>query len=39
MQGFDTSAIDRWRNYLHPLINKWFVLWCKKYLVQFGYQP
>jgi Sulfotransferase family len=38
-QGFDVSAIDRWRDHIHPVINKWFILWCKKYLVEFGYQP
>lgn len=38
VQGFDTQAIDRWRKHLHPLINKWFVLWCKKQLLEFGYQ-
>ena len=37
--GFDMSAIDRWREHLHPLINKWFLLWCRKRLVEFGYQP
>ena len=37
-QGVDTSTIDRWRNHLHPLIDKWFVFWCKKYLLEFGYQ-
>lgn len=35
--GFDTSAIDRWRHYLHPVINRWFILWCKRHLVEFGY--
>ncbi len=38
VQGFDSLAIDRWRNHLHPTLNKWFVFWCKKYLVEFGYQ-
>lgn len=37
--GFDTSAIDRWRQYLHPLVNRWFILWCKHRLVEFGYAP
>ncbi len=36
--GFDTSAIDRWRQYLRPVVNRWFVLWCKKHLLRFGYQ-
>ena len=38
-QGFDTQAIDRWRNHLHPIIRRWFALWCKKYFLEFGYQP
>lgn len=37
--GFDTSAVDRWRNHIHPFVNKWFILWCKKHLLEFGYQP
>lgn len=38
VQGFDISAIDRWREHLPPVINKWFVLWCEKHLLEFGYQ-
>lgn len=37
--GFDASAVDRWRNHLHPVINRWFLLWCRKHLLEFGYQP
>jgi len=37
-QGVDTSTVDRWRNHLHPVIDKSFVFWCKKYLLEFGYQ-
>jgi hypothetical protein len=36
--GFDTSPVERWRTHLHPVLNKWFVFWCKKYLLEFGYQ-
>jgi hypothetical protein len=39
VQGFDSAAIDRWRKHLDPLVNRWFVLWCKKQLLEFGYQP
>lgn len=39
IEGFDTSAIDRWRRHLHPLINRWFILWCRHDLLEFGYQP
>ncbi len=35
--GFDTSAIDRWRAHLHPIVNRWFVLWCGSRLAEFGY--
>lgn len=38
-RGFDTSAIDRWRQHLHPFINQWFAVWCKNNLLEFGYQP
>jgi hypothetical protein len=37
--GFDTSSIDRWRAYVHPMINLWFLLWCKRPLIEFGYAP
>ena len=35
--GFDTSAIDRWRKHIHPLINRWITLCCKKELLELGY--
>jgi hypothetical protein len=38
VQGFDTQAIDRWRKYMHPIIQKWFALWSKKHLLQLGYK-
>jgi hypothetical protein len=38
IQGFDSQAIDRWRKHLHPMLHKWFLLWCKKHLLEFGYQ-
>lgn len=37
--GFDPTAIDRWREHIHPLVNKWFIFWTKPYLLEFGYQP
>lgn len=37
--GFDKAAVDRWRQYLHPSINRWFVFLCKRQLVDFGYAP
>jgi Sulfotransferase family len=39
VQGFDAQAIDRWRKHMHPIIYRWFNLWCRKYLLEFGYQP
>jgi hypothetical protein len=38
VKGFDTSALNRWRQNVHPLVGKWFRLWCKKQLLEFGYQ-
>jgi hypothetical protein len=38
VQGFDATAIERWRKYIPPAVNRWLVLWCKKYLFEFGYQ-
>ncbi|MBI5030570.1 MAG: sulfotransferase [Chloroflexi bacterium] len=35
--GFDKAAVDRWRQYLHPMLNRWFIFWCKRQLVEFGY--
>jgi len=35
--GFDRSAINRWRKHIHPLINNWITLCCKKQLLEFGY--
>jgi hypothetical protein len=37
--GFDPVAVDRWRAHLHPLINRWFLVWCRNQLLEFGYQP
>lgn len=39
IKGFDTAAVDRWREQLHPLINDWFVFWCRDRLLEFGYRP
>jgi hypothetical protein len=39
MQGFDTAAIERWRQNLHPVVAHWFNFWCKKQFLEFGYQP
>ncbi len=37
IQGFDAAAIARWRKHIHPVTNYWFVLWCKRRLLEFGY--
>ena len=37
--GFDTSAIDRWRKHIHPLINRWVTFYCKNELLELGYPP
>jgi hypothetical protein len=39
IEGFDTVAIDRWRDHLHPLLDRWFVTCCRKQLLEFGYRP
>jgi hypothetical protein len=38
-RGIDTSAIDRWREYLDPLLNRWFVASCRQQFSDFGYGP
>jgi hypothetical protein len=35
--GFNKSAIDRWRQQLHPMTQKWFATICRKRLMEFGY--
>jgi hypothetical protein len=37
VQGFDATAIDRWREQLDPLLRRWFLLWCREPLLRFGY--
>jgi len=39
IKGFDASAIERWRKHLHPVTNYWFVMWCRKQFLVFGYAP
>ncbi|HWQ16141.1 MAG TPA: sulfotransferase [Roseiflexaceae bacterium] len=39
VQGFDATAIDRWREHLDPLLQRWFLLWCREPLLRFGYAP
>lgn len=35
--GFNTVAINRWQNYISPIIEQWITLWTNKYLVEFNY--
>lgn len=35
--GFDPSTVNRWRQYMHPLVHRWFLLWCQPKLIEFGY--
>jgi hypothetical protein len=35
--GFDTRAVERWRDYVSPWINTWFLFWFRKYFREFGY--
>jgi len=38
VRGFDTNALERWRQNVHPVVERWFALWCKKQLLEFGYE-
>lgn len=35
--GFDKQALDRWKGYVKPWMNVWFLLWARKPLKKFGY--
>ena len=35
--GFDAQAAIRWKKYIEPWINSWFLFWFKKYLRKCGY--
>jgi hypothetical protein len=35
--GFDAQAADRWKEYIKPWINRWFLFWFRRPLKQFGY--
>jgi len=35
--GFDGQAATRWKGYIDPWINTWFLFWFRKYLKEFGY--
>jgi len=37
VMGFDAAATTRWRQQLHPLTNRWFVLLCGQHLERLGY--
>lgn len=38
MQSSNTVGADYyWRKHLHPVTNRWFVLLCRKHLLEFGY--
>jgi hypothetical protein len=37
-KGFDTTAINRWRKYIHPVINNFITGSCRKQLLEYGYQ-
>jgi hypothetical protein len=36
--GFDTQAVDRWKQHIHPLAQGWLTFCLKKQLREFGYQ-
>jgi hypothetical protein len=35
--GFDTQTLNRWQTYLKPWMNTWLLIWCRRYLRDFGY--
>jgi hypothetical protein len=37
-EGFDAAANERWRSHIPPAVDRWFVAWCRRHLLQFGYQ-
>jgi hypothetical protein len=37
VQGFDRTALRRWRKELHPVVRWWFSLWCRGSMREFGY--
>jgi Sulfotransferase family len=37
VRGFDTAAVDRWRDVLSPPLQAWFRLWCGRALRSSGY--
>ena len=36
--GFDRAGVDRWREHLDPLLNRWFLLWCGNELQKLNYR-
>jgi hypothetical protein len=39
VEGFDVTAVDRWRSLLHPVLNRCFVTVCGRHLQEYGYEP
>lgn len=37
VQGFDRTALRRWRRELRPLVRWWFAFWCQGTMREFGY--
>ncbi len=36
-RGFNTDAVDRWRQQVSPFVRKWFTLWCRQHFLELGY--
>jgi hypothetical protein len=36
--GFDSSSVERWREYLSPSARRWFAFLCAKEMREFGYE-
>ena len=37
VRGFDSSAVNRWQELLHPLTKRWFTLSCGRRLQELSY--
>lgn len=37
--GFDLRALSRWQDFLPRWMETWILLWCRRYMRDFGYLP
>jgi hypothetical protein len=36
--GFDAGTITRWRKHMHPLVQRWFLMWLGPQLREYEYE-